>query len=82
MSGVAFGFARSPGKPVDLARVEHELARSNRILGKVRQIFALRKLNPLYIKSLATMFMVTGSANFFGKPEEYEATLDLLIEEL
>ena len=65
MSGVAFGFARSPGKPVDLARVGHELARSNRILGKVRQIFALRKLNPLYIKSLATMFMVTGSANFF-----------------
>ncbi|NTW52517.1 MAG: 2-hydroxyacyl-CoA dehydratase [Chlorobiaceae bacterium] len=73
---------RLTGKPVDLARVEFEIARSNRILGKVRRIFDLRKSNPLYIKTLGTMFMVTGSANFFGKPEQYEATLDLLIEEL
>ncbi len=73
---------RLTGKPVDMDRVAHEIKRANRILGKVRQIFELRKSNPLYIKSLATMFLLMGSGHYFGKPEQYEATLDLLISEL
>ncbi len=73
---------RLTGKPVDLERVAYEIERTNRILGKVRQILNLRIDNPLYIRSLATMFLLMGSGHYFGKPEQYEAVLDLLIEEL
>jgi len=73
---------RLTGKPLDPARLEHEIKRVNRIIGKARQIIELRKHNPLYIKSLATMFLLMGTGHYFGKPEEFEATLDLLIEEL
>ncbi len=73
---------RLTGKPIDQDRMANEIARLNRILGKVRQILELRKSNPLYIKSLATMFLIMGSGHYFGKPEQYEATLDLLISEL
>ncbi|NTU52751.1 MAG: 2-hydroxyacyl-CoA dehydratase [Chlorobiaceae bacterium] len=73
---------RLTGKPVDLGRLNAEIDRANRVLAKVREIFDLRRNNPLYIKSLATMFLLMGSSHYFGKPEEYEATLELLIEEL
>ena len=73
---------RLTGKPVDPERLEGEIARANRILGKVRRIFELRRLNPLYVKSLATMFLLMGSGHYFGRPEEYEAVLDLLLGEL
>lgn len=70
------------GKPLDEEKMAHEIARMNRILGKVRRIMALRLTNPLYIKSLPTMFMLMGSGHYFGKPEAYEAVLDGLISEL
>ena len=70
------------GKPVDEARLAVEIRRANRILRKIRQIFDLRLKNPLYFRSLATMCMLMGSAHYFGKPDEYEAVLDGLIDEL
>ncbi len=73
---------RLTGRPVDLARVAHEIERANRILGKIRRIFELRRHNPLYVKSLATMFLLMGSGHYFGRPEEYEQAVDLLLEEL
>ena len=73
---------RLTGKPVDQARVAYEIDRINRILAKVRQILDLRKNNPLYIRSLATMFLLMGSGHYFGKPDEYEAVVDLLLSEL
>jgi benzoyl-CoA reductase/2-hydroxyglutaryl-CoA dehydratase subunit BcrC/BadD/HgdB len=73
---------RLTGKPVDHARVAREIERANRILGKVRRIMDLRRQNPLYIKSLPTMFLLMGSGHYFGRPEEYEAALDQLLAEL
>lgn len=70
------------GKPLDEDRMKLEIKRMNRILHKVRTIMDLRLKNPLYIKSLATMFMLMGSGHYFGKPQEFEAVLDQLIEEL
>jgi len=70
------------GKPVDEARMRHEIARLNRLMAKFREILKLRLANPLYIKSLPTLFLLMGSAHYFGKPDEYEAMLDQLIDEL
>jgi benzoyl-CoA reductase/2-hydroxyglutaryl-CoA dehydratase subunit BcrC/BadD/HgdB len=70
------------GKPIDETRLKLEIRRGNRILAKVRQIMALRVQNPLYIKSLATMYLLMGSGHYYGKPKEFEETLDLLIEEM
>lgn len=73
---------RLTGKPLDPVRLEIEISRVNRVIRKARQIIELRKDNPLYIKSLATMFLLMGTGHYFGKPDEFEATLDLLIDEL
>lgn len=73
---------RLTGKPADRERVAVEIRRANRLLHKIRQIFDLRKENPLYIKSLATMFLLMGSGHYFGRPEEYEEAVDLLLAEL
>jgi benzoyl-CoA reductase/2-hydroxyglutaryl-CoA dehydratase subunit BcrC/BadD/HgdB len=70
------------GKPADEAKFSIEVKRVNRILRKVRRILDLRLKNPLYIKSLATMFLLMGSGHYFGKPEAYEEVLDQLLEEL
>lgn len=70
------------GKRIDENRMAQEIARMNRILSKVRTIMGLRLKNPLYIKSLPTMFMLMGSGHYFGKPDAYEAVLDRLIDEL
>ncbi len=73
---------RLTGKPVELERVAREIERANRLLGKVRRIMALRREHPLYIKSLATMFLLMGSGHYFGRPDAYEEVLDLLVAEL
>ena len=73
---------RLTGKPADLGRVAHEIERANRLLGKIRRIMDLRRRNPLYAKSLVTMFLLMGSGHYFGRPEEYEAVVDLLLAEL
>jgi benzoyl-CoA reductase/2-hydroxyglutaryl-CoA dehydratase subunit BcrC/BadD/HgdB len=70
------------GKQLDESRMAQEIVRMNRILAKVRNITELRLKNPLYIKSLPTMFMLMGSGHYFGKPDEFEAVLDDLIDEL
>lgn len=70
------------GKPVDEERMRDEIKRLNRLMAKFREILKLRVANPLYIKSLPVLFLLMGSAHYFGKPAEYEAMLDQLIEEL
>jgi benzoyl-CoA reductase/2-hydroxyglutaryl-CoA dehydratase subunit BcrC/BadD/HgdB len=68
---------------IDEEKLASELKRKNRLLAKMRRILDLRLTRPLYVKSLATILMLNvGLNNYFGKPEEYEAALDLLIEEL
>lgn len=70
------------GKPLDEERMVQEIKRMNRILSKVRTVMELRLKNPLYIKSLPTVFMLMGSGHYFGKPIEFEAVLDKLVKEL
>jgi benzoyl-CoA reductase/2-hydroxyglutaryl-CoA dehydratase subunit BcrC/BadD/HgdB len=70
------------GSYIDEAKAAAEVRRVNRILSKLRRILELRRRNPLFIKSLATMFLLMGSGHYFGKPEEYEEVVDLLLEEL
>ena len=68
---------------IDEIKLAFELKRKNRLLEKMRKILDLRLKHPLYVKSLATIQMLNvGLNNYFGKPEEYEEALDLLIEEL
>jgi benzoyl-CoA reductase/2-hydroxyglutaryl-CoA dehydratase subunit BcrC/BadD/HgdB len=70
------------GKPVDENRLAAEIRRANRIIGKMRRVLRLRLHNPLYIRSLATMYTLAGMTTYYGKPDEYEEVLDLLVEEL
>lgn len=70
------------GKPVDEEKMRQEIKRLNRLMAKFREIIELRVKNPLYIKSLPVLFLLMGSAHYFGKPAQYEAMLDQLIEEL
>jgi benzoyl-CoA reductase/2-hydroxyglutaryl-CoA dehydratase subunit BcrC/BadD/HgdB len=70
------------GKAVDETRVHGEILRNNRIFAKARRILELRLGNPLYVKSLATMFLLMGTGHYFGKPQAFEEALDALIEEL
>ncbi|GAA0284093.1 2-hydroxyacyl-CoA dehydratase family protein [Rhodovulum strictum] len=70
------------GRPVDETRLSVELLRYNRILAKMRRILHLRVENPLYIRSLATMYLLIGTGTYFGKPDAYEEVLDGLLEEL
>jgi benzoyl-CoA reductase/2-hydroxyglutaryl-CoA dehydratase subunit BcrC/BadD/HgdB len=70
------------GKPVDEARLALEIKRNNRMVAKVRRILHLRVDNPLYIRSLATMYLLIGTGHSFGKPDEFEDVIDQLLEEL
>jgi benzoyl-CoA reductase/2-hydroxyglutaryl-CoA dehydratase subunit BcrC/BadD/HgdB len=70
------------GKPIDQDKAANEVRRVNRILGKIRRVLDLRLKNPLYIKSLATMFLLMGSGHYFGKPETFERVLDRLVAEM
>jgi benzoyl-CoA reductase/2-hydroxyglutaryl-CoA dehydratase subunit BcrC/BadD/HgdB len=68
---------------IDEEKLALELKRKNRLLDKMRQILALRLKHPFYVKSLATIEMLNiGLNNYFGKPDQYEEALDLLLEEL
>nr|WP_294576922.1 2-hydroxyacyl-CoA dehydratase family protein [uncultured Rhodopila sp.] len=69
------------GKQIDENRLAAEIKRANRIIGKLRRILRLRLHNPLYLRSLATMYTLAGLSTYFGKPEAYEDVLDELIEE-
>jgi benzoyl-CoA reductase/2-hydroxyglutaryl-CoA dehydratase subunit BcrC/BadD/HgdB len=70
------------GKPLDETSLAAEMQRGNRIFAKTRQILRLRLQNPLYIRSLATMYLLGGMSSFYGRADEYEEVLDTLIEEL
>jgi benzoyl-CoA reductase/2-hydroxyglutaryl-CoA dehydratase subunit BcrC/BadD/HgdB len=70
------------GQNIDENKAAREIKRVNRILAKLRRVLDLRRQNPLFIKSLATMFLLMGSGHYFGKPEEYEEVLDLLLQEI
>lgn len=70
------------GKQVDEEKMALEIKRMNRVLKKIRKIMELRIKNPLYIKSLPTMFLLMGTGHYYGKPEEFEAVVDELLDEL
>ena len=70
------------GHDVDEEKLGVEIRRANRLFAKVRRILDLRLENPFYLRSLATMYMILGTAHYFGKPGEYEDVLDGLIAEL
>ena len=70
------------GKPVVEDRLALEIRRNNRLVQKVRRILHLRTDNPLYIRSLATMYLLIGTGHSFGKPDEFEEVVDQLLEEL
>jgi benzoyl-CoA reductase/2-hydroxyglutaryl-CoA dehydratase subunit BcrC/BadD/HgdB len=68
---------------IDEDRVRVEIARKNRLLSKMKKILELRLRHPFYVRSLPIVLIVTsGINNYFGKPEEYEEGLDLLLAEL
>jgi benzoyl-CoA reductase/2-hydroxyglutaryl-CoA dehydratase subunit BcrC/BadD/HgdB len=67
----------------DEDKLRLELQRKNRMLAKVRKILDLRLKHPFYLKTLPTILLLNVGLNaYFGKPEEYEAVLDGLIDEL
>jgi benzoyl-CoA reductase/2-hydroxyglutaryl-CoA dehydratase subunit BcrC/BadD/HgdB len=67
----------------DEDKLRRELQRKNRMLAKVRKILDLRLKHPFYLKTLPTILLLNVGLNaYFGKPEEYEAVLDGLIDEL
>lgn len=70
------------GKEPDREKIRAELVRCNEAIDKVREIMELRKKKPLYIKSLATMYLLTGLGHYFGRPQEYLDLLDELLEEM
>lgn len=67
---------------IDKDKLAFEIRRKNRLMAKVRKVMDLRLKHPLYIKSLAVMFFLTGLGSYYGKPEEYEQVVDELLEEL
>lgn len=70
------------GTPFNEANMAREIRRMNRILAKVRTIMELRLKNPLYLKSLPTLFMLMGTGHYYGKPEAFEEVLDQLSDEI
>jgi benzoyl-CoA reductase/2-hydroxyglutaryl-CoA dehydratase subunit BcrC/BadD/HgdB len=70
-------------RKIDETKMRSEILRRNRIIKKVKRILDLRRQHPFYIRSLPTILMLNvGVSNYFGKPAEYEAALDLLLTEL
>jgi benzoyl-CoA reductase/2-hydroxyglutaryl-CoA dehydratase subunit BcrC/BadD/HgdB len=70
------------GRPLDEKKLALEIGKRNALNIKLREIVKLRVQHPTYIKSLATLFLLSGSAHYFGKPEEYAEAIDILLEEL
>ncbi|MDR1578011.1 MAG: 2-hydroxyacyl-CoA dehydratase family protein [Deltaproteobacteria bacterium] len=70
-------------RKVDDDKLKVEIARKNRLLGKLRQVLELRRSHPFYMKTLAIILTLNvGLNNYFGKPQAYEAAIDDLILEL
>jgi benzoyl-CoA reductase/2-hydroxyglutaryl-CoA dehydratase subunit BcrC/BadD/HgdB len=67
------------GEELDESKLVQEISRKNRILKKVVHIHDLRVQNPLFMRSLETMYMIVGAQHYFGKPEEYEEAIDLIL---
>ncbi len=70
------------GKGLNKDLLRYEIQRRNRLLAKMRRIMELRLKHPLYIRSLAVMYLLGGLTTYFGKPEEFTELLDQLIEEM
>lgn len=69
-------------RAINEPKLKVEIERKNRLLTKVRRILDLRLKHPFYIRSLPTIYLLNGLNTYFGKPEEFEAAVDLLIDEL
>lgn len=69
------------GTEPDLELMHQEQVRYNRIQQKLKRIIAQRFKHPTYLGSLAYMIMMIGNGHYFGRPEEYEATIDELLKE-
>lgn len=70
------------GAELDEDKLRFEIVRKNRIFKKIQYILEKRLENPLFLKSLDTMYLITGGSHCFGDPERFEGILDRLIEEL
>lgn len=69
-------------REINEEKLKIEIQRKNRLISKVRRILELRIKNPYYMRSLPSIYLLTGLNTYFGKPVEYEAMLDELIREL
>lgn len=69
-------------RKIDEEKLKVEIQRKNRLIGKVRRILELRLTNPFYMRSLPSIYLLTGLNTYFGKPQEYEAVVDEIILEL
>ncbi|MDR3349553.1 MAG: 2-hydroxyacyl-CoA dehydratase family protein [Acidaminococcales bacterium] len=70
-------------REIDEEKLRGEILRSNRLIKKVKKILDLRVQHPFYIRSLPTILMLNvGVSNYFGKPDEFEDAVDLLLAEL
>ena len=68
---------------IDEEKLAAEIRRKNRLMAKVRKILELRLSHPYYVRSIVAIILINiGLANYFGKPEEFEAAIDLLIDEM
>lgn len=68
---------------IDEDKLKLEIERKNRLLNKLRTVLELRRRHPFYMRSLAIILTLNVGLNaYFGKPEEFEAAIDLLIAEL
>jgi benzoyl-CoA reductase/2-hydroxyglutaryl-CoA dehydratase subunit BcrC/BadD/HgdB len=70
------------GKEPDEEKIAAELRRYNRLAATIQNIFELRIQKPLYMKSLATQYLLTGIGHYYGNPELYEDILNELEAEL
>lgn len=70
------------GRELNLNRLQKEMKRYNRIVRKVRTIMNLRLKHTTYIRSLPILYLTMGLGHYFGRPEEYEELLDVIIEEM
>ncbi|SCM81240.1 conserved hypothetical protein [uncultured Sporomusa sp.] len=69
-------------KEINEDKLKIEILRKNRLIAKVRKVLELRLKHPYYMRSLPSIYLLTGLNTYFGKPAEYEAVLDDLIREL
>ncbi len=70
------------GEKLDEDMLAFEIRRKNQLMAKIRRIMDLRLKHPLYVKSLAVMYLLGGLSHYFGKPEVFAGLVDELIEEL